>query len=181
MTSQGNFILGATVPVFDVTDVNGFNDQFEVFLKSTPFEIDAKLSFLGFGISIKPFAVPISLSVAAELELRMPEQDSLIFHVEGKVQTGQVTIGGAMIGMWYNAFKVNGLHIGNVTAEIGIAAGPVVSSIGLGAAVQIGRAEISFLGRATVDLADSFVSARVQNLYLTDIIQFFKGTENLSL
>jgi hypothetical protein len=167
--------LGATIPVFDALDVTGFKDQFEVFLKSTPFDIDSKLRFLGFGIVAKPFAVPVSLSVAAELELRMPKQDSLIFHVEGQVQSGQVTIGGAMIGMWYNAFNVNGLHIGNVTAEIGIAPGPVISTIGLGAAIQIGRAEISFLGRASIDLDDSFVNARVQNLYLTDIVQFFKG------
>eukprot|EP00029_Vermamoeba_vermiformis_P014323 TRINITY_DN9445_c0_g1_i1.p1 TRINITY_DN9445_c0_g1~~TRINITY_DN9445_c0_g1_i1.p1 ORF type:complete len:674 (-),score=120.97 TRINITY_DN9445_c0_g1_i1:852-2873(-) len=78
----GELILGATIPVFDALDVTGFKDQFEVFLKSTPFDIDSKLRFLGFGIIARPFAVPISLSVAAELELRIPEQDSLIFHVE---------------------------------------------------------------------------------------------------
>jgi hypothetical protein len=135
------------------------------------------------------------------------------FDVRGTLAAGSVTLSGAMlgsrcrragecaeadgdlaVGAWSNAFGVRGLTLADVALEVGMTAGPVLTSLGLSAnvsfagvtvacvtplflavSVSVAHAGCRLAGRASVDLTASFVRASVPSLSLRDLAGLYNA------
>jgi len=110
-----------------------------------------------------------SVSLEATAIGKWNNNPDLTFWVSGAfTATAGITMSGAMLGTWTNAFHIKGFNLSNVIVEIGFnptscATSGCLSDLGLGASFNIGSTTIGFDGNvASPDYYNCYLSGFIQ-------------------
>ncbi|GAB5360929.1 hypothetical protein AAMO2058_000670200 [Amorphochlora amoebiformis] len=133
--------------------------------------------------SLRIDVIPVTVNVRIEATMAIYLSDkTLYFAGGGGVRRGvEVFIFGRMIGSWRNIAGISGLHLLSAGIEVGITAGPTLSTLGIWGGLRLGDIRMNVTTYFGTIEQDYVFMGSVKNLTMTNFVNFIEDATGTNL